>query len=209
MMSEEKTLGQVNYEAWEEAGGTSPFSDPLEYHELPAFDRGAFDAGAAAVAAHVVNPTAEDYDRAAGEIARRDQLARNLSLGKRLAIALDALGDIRGAGSVAHTKAQAALDRIAALSPSLDELLRADDDVIPPWDELTEADRAVVLERGKAAFTAAPDPADLLRKRFFHLASEIENDADQQHGGYCDGLRDAAARVRKALDTDDSAELEA
>lgn len=51
--------------------------------------------------------------------------------GKKLSIALDALRDIRGAGSVAHSKAQAALDRIAALGPDLAEILQLADDGDP------------------------------------------------------------------------------
>jgi hypothetical protein len=49
----------------------------------------------------------------------------------------------------------------------------------------------------------APDPADVLSLRFFHLASELENDAASNDCA-CESksLLDAAARIRKALDTD-------
>jgi hypothetical protein len=74
----------------------------------------AFDAGAYAVELWL-SQAPVDEDAPGNEPAH----FRNA---QKLAIALDALRDIRGAGSVAHTKAQAALDRIAALGPSLGEV---------------------------------------------------------------------------------------
>jgi hypothetical protein len=49
-----------------------------------------------------------------------------------------------------------------------------------------------------------PAPGDLLGKRFFHLASELENDAAYTPSREASGaLRLAAQRIRKALDTDE------
>lgn len=49
----------------------------------------------------------------------------------------------------------------------------------------------------------APERADVLSKRFFHLASELENEA-AANGCFCESktLLDAATRIRRALDTD-------
>jgi hypothetical protein len=73
-------LGKANFEAWQKSGATSPWSEPMEYDELPSFDRRAFDAGADAVeqwlAEALVDEDAPGNKPAAKVIIVRDEAGR-------------------------------------------------------------------------------------------------------------------------------------
>jgi hypothetical protein len=68
---------------------------------------------------------------------------------------------------------------------------------------LEVAEGAAVTDEDLAAREPDAADGDVLRKRFFHLASELENDAAYSPSrDIADALRLAAQRIRKALDTE-------
>jgi len=70
-----KDLGRVAYDAWWATAEGVPDPPDVTYAE----DREAWQAAAGAVAAEVVNPTAQDYDNAAEIIRLRGALAEAAS----------------------------------------------------------------------------------------------------------------------------------